>query len=214
MALAPQLSATKTHFETVAPANVVNTIQSTTAEFKASYDTSSAIKPGSILPPFTLPNTFGEHIFSTDLLAQGPILITFYRGGWCPFCNLALHSLQLHLPKFREKGVTLVAISPELPDSSITTAEKQGLQFPVLSDVGNKYAAELGILYAMPDSLRPVFEGFGHSLKARNGDDSFVVPVPATMLVTGDGIVRNVFVEADYTKRLEPATALEWVDGL
>lgn len=140
--------------------------------------------------------------------------ITFYRGTWCPFCNLALAHLQKHLAEFEAKGVTLVAISPELPDTSLSESEKRGLKFPVLSDAGNAYARKLGIVWKQPDSLRPVFDSFGHNLPKRNGDDSLEVPIPTTLLVDGKGVVRNAFIEADYTKRLEPAVALEWVNKL
>jgi peroxiredoxin len=151
-----------------------------------------------------LRDTLGKQVTSGSLLGNGPIVITFYRGEWCPICNLALHHLQKHLDEFAAKGVQLVAISPMLPD----------LKFTVLSDEGNKYAKQLGILFPMPDTLRPVFDKFGHNLKRDNGDDSFVVPVPATFLVDQKGIVRNAFVDTDYTKRVEPATILEWIDAL
>lgn len=107
-----------------------------------------------------------------------------------------------------------MAISPELPDTSLSESEKRGLKFPVLSDAGNAYARKLGIVWKQPDSLRPVFDSFGHNLPKRNGDDSLEVPIPTTLLVDGKGVVRNAFIEADYTKRLEPAVALEWVNKL
>lgn len=151
---------------------------------------------------------------SKELLERGPLLITFYRGDWCPFCNLALRSLQSHLAQFNAKGVTLVAITPELPNTSISTKEKNELQFEVLSDVGNAYATKLGLLFQQPDELRPIFDNFGHDLKKWNGDDNFALPVPATLLVDKEGQVRNTFVEPDWTKRLETSEALEWVDKL
>lgn len=140
--------------------------------------------------------------------------ITFYRGSWCPFCNIALHHLQARIDEFAAQGVTLVAISPELPDTSLTTTEKLELKFPVLSDVGNGFAHKLGIVWKQPDTLRPVFEKFGHNLPARTGNDSFEVPVPTTLLVDKDGIVRNAFVEPNYTQRLDPEVALGWAKAL
>jgi peroxiredoxin len=107
-----------------------------------------------------------------------------------------------------------VAISPELPDTSLSTVEKNGLKFEVLSDIGQKFARQLGIVWKMPDNLRPAFVKFGHDLVKRNGDDTFEVPIPATLLVDGNGVVRNAFIEPDYTKRVEPATILEWIDAL
>ncbi|CAK7236653.1 hypothetical protein SCUCBS95973_009681 [Sporothrix curviconia] len=119
-----------------------------------------------------------------------------------------------HFDAFASRGVTLVAISPELPDTSLTTTEKLDLKFPVLSDVGNAFAAKLGIVWKQPDTLRPVFEAFGHNIPKRTGNDSYEVPVPTTLLVDGKGIVRNIFVDADYTKRLDPEVAIGWVDAL
>ena len=96
-----------------------------------------------------------------ELLAKGPLLISFYRGGWCPYCNLALKALEDSLPAIRAKGVTLVAISPELPNQSLTTQEKDELQFPVLSDVGNNLARKLGIVFLQPESVRPILKAYG-----------------------------------------------------
>ncbi|TVY32232.1 putative peroxiredoxin [Lachnellula occidentalis] len=184
------------------------------SDFIATFDPSKAIQPGSKLPHFTLPSASGTSVSSSSLLAKGPILMTFYRGSWCPYCNLTLRSLQAHLPALRAKSCTLVAISPELPDTSLSTVEKNELQFPVLSDVGNELARKLGMVFEQPEELRAVFDRFGHDLRGRNGDDSMVVPVPAVVLVGGDGVVRNVHVDADYTKRLEPDVAVAWLDAL
>jgi len=215
MALAPQLDAVYSNFIAKAPAAVTEPIIAASSNLKASYDPSSAIQVGDKLPEFVLKNSASKEVSSSDLLAEGPLLITFYRGGWCPFCNIALRGLQLHLDSFKSKGVTLVAITPQLPDNSLSTAEKNALSFPVLSDIGNKYAKELGILWAMPDSLRPTFKDyFQNDLQKLNGDDSFAVPIPATFLVDRKGIVRNSFIDTDFMKRLEPTQALEWVDAL
>ncbi|KAI1615742.1 thioredoxin-like protein [Exophiala viscosa] len=212
--LAPQLSTVLENFKKHAPAPVQHSINKAKTDFVASYDPNAAIQVGEDLPDFRLINAVGKEITSTELLAQGALLITFYRGDWCPFCNLALRAMQKHLDDFRAKGVTLVAITPELPDTTLSTTEKNELKFTVLSDVGNKYARQLGILFQQPETLRPVFEQFGHDLKSRNGDDSFAVPIPATILVDQKGIVRNTFIEPDYTKRLEPSEALKWIDAL
>jgi peroxiredoxin len=101
-----------------------------------------------------------------------------------------------------------------LPDTSLSTTEKHELKFPVLSDVGNGFARKLGIVWQQPDTLRSVFDNFGHNLSGRNGDDSFEVPIPTTLLVDKAGIVRNIFVDPDYTNRLDPEVALEWAKAL
>ena len=110
--------------------------------------------------------------------------------------------------------MTLVAISPQLPNYSLAMQEKNALQFPVLSDVGNNLARKLGILFQQPDTLRPILKAFGVDLQARNGDDSFVVPFPASYLIDTKGMIRYAFLDPDYTRRLEPSTALGWIDEM
>lgn len=107
-----------------------------------------------------------------------------------------------------------MAISPQLPDASISTVEKAELKFPVLSDAGRKLAKQLGILWTQPDSMRAIFEGGSIDWKNLYGDDDLELPIPATFLVDKEGVIRDLFYDADYTKRLEPETALEWIKGL
>jgi peroxiredoxin len=140
--------------------------------------------------------------------------ITFYRGGWCPYCNLALRSFQKNLAAIQAAGVTLVAISPEVPDAALTTAEKHELAFPVLSDLGNAFARRLGLVWKQPDAMRPVFAGLGHDMVKFQGDDSLEVPVPATLLVDKEGIVREAFIVADWSVRVDPEVVLGWIGKL
>ncbi|KAL1962335.1 hypothetical protein VTN77DRAFT_9748 [Rasamsonia byssochlamydoides] len=180
---------------------VSNTIKTVEKDFKDAFDPSKTIQPSDRFPDFKLPDATGKEVTRDVLLANGPILISFYRGEWCPYCNLELQALQRHLPEFRQKGVSLVAISPELPDQSLSMAEKNGLEFTVLSDVGNRLSRQLGILFAQPDAMRSVL-------------GRLQVPIPATILVDKQGTVRNTFIDPSWQKRLEPATALKWIDEL
>lgn len=211
--LAAQLAEIPKKLDAV-PEDVRNVLMDAKQSIVQSFDPKQAIQPGTKLPAFTLRDATGKDISSSDLLEKGPLLITFYRGEWCPFCNLALRAFQQRLDEIQAKGATFVAISPELPDTSLTTAEKNELQFPVLSDVGNEYARKLGIVWKQPDSLRQVFTTFGTDLPKRNGDDSYEVPIPTTLLVDRTGVVKNVHADADYFKRLEPQDALDWIDAL
>jgi peroxiredoxin len=214
MALSEELDSLYIAVHQKMPPEVSKIIKSSTADFKASYDLKSATQVGQPLPTFKLQDAVGKEVSSADLLAQGRLLISFYRGEWCPFCNLEIATLQKHLSEFKARGVTLVAISPELPDTSLSMTQKHDLKFPILSDVGNRLAAQMGILFPQPEELKKAAVALGIDFKARTGDESMTVPVPATFLVGTDGIVRNAFVDADYTKRLEPATALAWIDAL
>ncbi|KAK3332782.1 thioredoxin-like protein [Cercophora scortea] len=210
MSLESQLSALAEHYSKISPPEIGNAIR----DIEATFDSQQAIQPGDSLPEFSLSDATGKTVSSSELLASGPFLITFYRGGWCPYCNLALGSLQARLGDFKARGVTLVGISPELPDTSLSVSEKNELQFPVLSDPGNELARKLGLVWTMPGYLKPLFDEYGFDLKSWNGDDSFEVPIPANLLVDGKGIVRNVYANADYRRRLEPAVALAWIDAL
>jgi peroxiredoxin len=212
--LASQLSAAAEGINKNVPAPLVSSINESITGLKATFDIKSAIRVGTSLPAFKLPNALGNDVTSEKLFAKGPILLTFYRGDWCPYCNLALRSLQLHLDEFNARGVTIVAISPELPNTSLSTTEKNELKFEVLSDIGNKLARQLGIVWDQPKSLDSVFEAFKVDLKERNGDDSMALPIPTTILVDTKGIVRNIHIDPDYRQRLETTTALAWVDAL
>jgi peroxiredoxin len=212
--LGSQHRAVLSHFQGVAPQAVRDIIKKSTEDLARSFDPSSAIQVGQLLPDFSLSSATGDMVTKAQLLAKGPILISFYRGGWCPFCSLELRALQKRLPEFEAKGVTLVAISPELPNQSLSTVEKIQLQFKVLSDVGNTFARQLGIVWKQPDYLRPLFDKFDHNLVPRNGDDSFELPIPASLLVDQQGVVRNIFLDIEYKNRLEPEVALQWIDEL
>ena len=163
-----------------------------------------SLKVGDRVSEFTLTNAIGKEITLRSLLAAGPVVISFYRGQWCPYCNLELRALQKALPEIIANGASLVAISPQTPDNSLSTAEKNELTFEVLSDVGNKVAREFGLVFTLPEELRPIYEGFGVDLLAHNGDKTFELPLPATYVVAADGKVISAFVDPDYTKRLEP----------
>ncbi|KAK5137753.1 hypothetical protein LTR08_007325 [Meristemomyces frigidus] len=211
--IGPQLNAVFDRFSKNAPDAIKTPINSSRAEL-ATFDTSQAIKIGDRIPEFKLKDAVGKEQDSTALRASGPLVITFYRGEWCPFCNIALSGFQKHLDDFKAKGVTVVALTPELPNGTLTMTEKHELQFPVLTDPHNEYARKLGIVWKQPESLRPVFDNFKHNLPKRNGDDSFELPLPATLLVDKDGIVRNLYLNPDYIKRVEPQTVLAWIDAL
>lgn len=182
--------------------------------FAQQFDTRGIIQVGDALPHFRLPGADGVEVSSEELLASGPILISFYRGEWCPFCNTTMRAFQKHMAEIRARGVTFVAITPELPDASLATISKNNFEFLILSDLGLEFAKRLNIVWEQPDALRPAFAKLGFDLKERNGDDSFQVPVPVTLLVDKEGIVRNVFAEGDFSKRIEPQEAIGWIDKL
>ena len=211
MTLATDLQTQQQQFRSRTPQDVQTTMQQATAELATSDILEQTLKVGDTIPNFTLPNATGQTVDIRNLLARGPVVIAFYRGGWCPYCNLELKALQRALSQIQSTGATLVAISPETPDNSLTTQEKNELAFPVLSDVDNQVARQFGLVFKLPASLRPIYESFGINLVAYNGNDHFELPIPATYVVHPNGEIVYAFANVDYTKRAEPS---EVVDAL
>ena len=186
------------------PEAIQRVMRQATLDLEQSGIVNQALTVGDRIPAIELPNATGDRVSVQTLLEQGPLVISFYRGGWCPYCNLELRALQQVLPAIQSLGAQIVAISPETPDSSLTTQAKNDLAFQVLSDVGNKVAADFGLVFTLPEALRPIYEGFGIDIPAHNGDDTFILPIPATYIVQPDGTIVHAFINADYTQRMEP----------
>lgn len=213
MSLATELQAVTENVRQKAPENVFSTMEAATAKLAATGITDQALQLGQTMPDFELPDATGKLVSSSELRAQGLLLISFYRGNWCPYCNLELQALQAHLDKITAQGATLVAISPEAPDQSLTTQEKFDLKFPVLTDTGNTVARQFGLVFTLDESLRPIYDSFGIDVPTHNGDQTFELPIPATYLVAADGTVLNRFIDVDYRERLAPETALTWLQA-
>ncbi|KAI0123182.1 thioredoxin-like protein [Xylariales sp. AK1849] len=210
---AEQLSLVEAKSKTVISEQNRKLITDSLSHFKSTFVPKDTVQIGDKFPQFYLSDATGNMVSGQDLIAFGPLLITFYRGEWCPYCNIAIAFLQKHFEDFKAKGVTLVAISPELPNKNMTTTEKHQLKFPVLTDLHNEIAKQLGIVYDQ-SSARSFHAEKGVDLKARNGDDTWEVPIPATLLVDRNGTVRNAWINPDYTKRMDPQVALGWIDAL
>lgn len=212
--LTAQLKAQNDQARARLPQESLAVMDKATSALAASGITDTSLPVGAAAPDFTLPGVDGEQVSLAKLLTDGPVVLAFYRGGWCPYCNLELRALQAALPDITAAGATLVAISPQLPDNSLSTAEKLELAFPVLSDVGNVVAREYGLVFSLPEDLRSVYDGFGIDLPAANGDQTFELPVPATFVIGRDGSVAWRFVDPDYTHRGDPADVIAAVKAL
>jgi peroxiredoxin len=175
-----------------------------------------SLKAGQAAPGFTLPDAYGREVSLKTLLAKGPVVVSFYRGEWCPYCNIELHGLQEALPKIREFGATLIVISPEKPDHGIVATEKNKLTFPVLSDFGNKVARQFGIVFQLGAQLKEFSKNvFKNDVALRNGEDSYELPVPATYVVDTKGIIRFAHVDVDYmTGRAEPEAVVAALEAI
>jgi peroxiredoxin len=176
-----------------------------TAELAASGQASRAIKAGDRAPRFTLKDQNANEVSSADLLAQGPLVVTFYRGGWCPYCNLKLQAINDVLPQIRAHGANVVAISPQTPVSSRKSVRENGLSFPVLSDVGGEASAAFGLRFPLPGYLIDLYKRLRNDLPAFNDDPSWTLPMPARYVIGQDGVVLYSEVNPDYTRRPDPS---------
>lgn len=187
---------------------IVGTIADDIADLRSSGILDRVARPGTVFPALVLPGADGTPVDLGALAARGPLVVTFYRGGWCPYCNLELRAWQQRLPAIRTLGATLVAVSPETPDDSLDTAEKNGLAYPVLSDTGGRLADALGIRFRLSDAIVALYRRFGHDLPARNGDTDWALPMPASFVVDRGGKILAAFADPDYRVRMEPDEAI------
>ncbi len=206
--LAAQLAEFKAGFATRAAPERVATMETATTALRASGIEQSALQRGAQAPNVSLPDALGRPVSLPSLWAKGPLIVVFYRGGWCPYCNLELREWQRLLPEVAKHGGTLVAISPQTPDNSLSTAEKNELIFPVLSDSALDAARAFGVLFDMPPELVALYQGVGHDLPVRNGNGQWALPVPATYVIGTDGVIRYANIDVDYRNRAEPADVL------
>ncbi len=204
MSLQVELDELYNGFTKKAPPEVVNLMLDATRRLADTGIAQNSLKVGEKAPDFELPNVKGESVNLHSLLEQGPVVLNFYRGGWCPYCNLELNAYNKHLGDIENLGASLVAISPQTPDNSLSTAEKNDLKFEVLSDVGNQTANQFGLVFKVDSSLHEIYTKFGLVIPKFNGDDSWEIPLPATYVIDKDGTVKYAFANADYTKRAEP----------
>lgn len=212
--LAEQTRALTEQFLGQVPAEVQRTIADAFAEIMESEIAADAKNVGDRAPYFQLPSTSGKHLALSDALAKGPVVLSFYRGGWCPYCNLEFKALHAHLPRIRELGAELIAVAPESAEHTAQTRSNNALDFELLSDHGNKVTRDYGLLMHVPERMRPLYEQWGLDVPAHNGDDSYELPVPATYVIDRDGNIIAAYVERDYTRRMEPADIVAVLETL
>ena len=211
--LKARLDATREAMGAKLPAETAALFEKGIKDVAASGVLNTALKVGAKAPDFELPDASGKTVSLSSLLTKGPVVVTWYRGAWCPYCNLQLHAYQESLEQFTAAGATLVAISPQTPDNSLTTIEKQHLAFPVLSDKGNAVATKFGLTYTLPPDLAEVYQKM-INLQKFNGDASNQLPVSATYVIDQKGTVAWAFVDADYRNRAETADILKALAAL
>ena len=213
MSLQARLDAFKADFEAgkppySVPRSVIETMHRATEGLIASGAAAKALKAGATAPSFVLQDPDGNMVSSAELLARGPLVVSFYRGVWCPYCNMELQALQEALASFRALGANLVAISPQNPVNSRKSVRTNALEFPILSDPGNQTAASFGLRFKLPDTLITLYQSLKNDLPAFNGDASWTLPMPGRFVIGQDRVIRYAEVNPDYTRRPEPAEML------
>ncbi|MGG6310566.1 peroxiredoxin-like family protein [Paenibacillus macerans] len=168
------------------------------------------LQEGQKAKDFTLKNSLGESVNLYDELSKGPVVLTFYRGGWCPFCNMQLRSYQKVLPDIEAIGGRLIAVSPQSPDNTLTQREKEELEFEVLSDTNGLTAAAYNILYDVPGYIQDIYlNKFNLDLAEYNATNRWILPISSTFMIDESGIIRSAYIEPDFMKRPDPQEILE-----
>ena len=203
-----ELAATAQHLATVLPPAAAQTIDGGITTVEASGQASHVLQAGQTAPDFTLPGATAEPVALAQLLQQGPVVLVFYRGNWCPYCNVQLRAYQQLLPELAQHGATLVAVSPQTPDLTSLTASEKELTFPVLSDVGNVVARQYGLAYAVGTAVANTLRSVGIDLGAHNGTTDDELPLTATFIIGTDGVISWSWVEANFKHRADPADIL------
>jgi peroxiredoxin len=203
------------HISSAIPADIKTKFDQDAAELTEQFQNPLKLRKGDIAPLFELPNAAGHIVKVADLLKNGPVVLTFYRGTWCPFCNLILGMYQKILPQIKERGASLVAISAQTPDHSLTMKEKNELDFEVLSDAHNGVAQQYTSIFQNNADAVAVMKQLGLDFHSFYSDDSGELPVPALYIIDKQGVV--IFASSkggDYRERTEPAEVIEALDNL
>ena len=192
------------------PAEVAAAFAAEQRDFAAAGPPAGTARPGDRMPDGKLLDVAGQPTTLAQTLGAGPAVIVFYRGAWCPYCNIALRAYQARLvPALAERGIPLVAISPQTPDGSLSTKEAKDLTFTVLSDPGNQMAGQLGILTAPSQGVRAAQLQLGLDLTQVNADGTTALPMPTVIIADAAGVIRWIDVHRDYTTRSEPDQILQ-----
>lgn len=196
-----------------APAQVHVVMKRATDELIASGQAGRTLKVGDKAPVFTLNDPEGNPVSSAELLSKGPLVISFYRGVWCPYCNMELQALEAALPQYLDLDASLVAISPQIQANSRKSVRQNHLSFPILSDAKSQVAEAFGLRFKLPDYLVDLYKGFGNDLPTFNDDPSWVLPMPGRFVIGQDGLIKYAEVNPDYTQRPEPTDLLPALRG-
>ncbi|KAA0956403.1 AhpC/TSA family protein [Planococcus sp. ANT_H30] len=195
-------------FKANKPKEVQVKMQHAIEELEASNE-GKGLRTGEQAPNFNLPNAAGETVELYEQLKKGPVVLTFYRGNWCPYCNMELRAYQQIIGEIHDQGAELIAISPQTPDQSMSIQEKHNLEYLVVSDEGNNVANQFNLVYQLPEYLVELYKAIGLDVAKHNGDDTWTLPVSATYIIQTDGTIAYEYTKSDYKDRVEPSDVLQ-----
>ena len=196
------------------PGPIVTQLMDGIKEQVASGKADLALKAGDTAPTFTLKDPDGASVSSATLLERGPLVVSFYRGVWCPYCNLELQALEEARSDIEARGASVVAISMQNAANSRKSVRKNKVGFPILVDAGGAVAAEFGIRYSLKPDLIELYKTLGNDLALINGETSWSLPMPGRYVIGQDGVVAYAEVNPDYTNRPDPSDVLPVLDQL
>jgi len=211
--LQQELESFKANFVQKAPDDKKLAYENGITQIRNSGLIGQAMSRGEEVIDFTLLNASGESVNLFQVLDRGPVILTWYRGGWCPYCNLTLRALQAHLPKFKQLGGNLLALTPELPDKSLSTREKHGLEFEILTDLHNGVARKYGLVFRVPPDVI-VYYNQAFDLNDFNGDSANELPLAATYLINTNRVIQYAYLDPDYRNRSDPDEILRQLELL
>ena len=169
---------------------------------------------GDTLPDLALPDTTGRDVNSEELLAEGPLVLVFIRGTWCPYCSLALQALDEARPRIERLGASLVVVAPLQPGELARAAAERGLGLRILSDADAAYARICGVQYEMSEAHVAFYRRFGLDLDALNAGSGWGLPIPATYVAGSDGVITFAHGHWDWAERADPAEIVAAVERL
>ncbi|HSJ39340.1 MAG TPA: peroxiredoxin-like family protein [Planococcus sp. (in: firmicutes)] len=196
------------NFKATKPVEVQEKMKNAIEELEASNE-GKGLEQGEKAPNFNLPNATGQTVELYEQLKKGPVILTFYRGNWCPYCNMELRAYQEIIGEIHGQGAELIAISPQTPDQSMSIQEKHNLEYVVLSDENNEVANQFNLVYQMPEYLVALYKEIGLNVNEYNGDETWALPVSATYIIQTDGTIAYEYTKSDYKDRVEPSEVME-----
>lgn len=207
--LAKQIEDLNQELSSQLPQEILNAFGKSIEDLKTKRIEENSIQIGEQIPEFSLPNALGAIINSEEVFKNGKVILVFYRGSWCPYCNLELKFLQDNLSKIKDQGARLIAVSPQSPDHSLSMTEKNNLGFEVLTDIDNRFAKKLGITFQLQDFVLTYYKSLGIELSDFNKNSDNTLPVPAVFIVDENKVITYKFLDVNYMNRVDVEELIE-----